>query len=109
MKKLIFLVSFLCLAATLNAQNGNKVQQASELGYEQKIAEKACVCISEKEDIENARQTVIDCTIAATNQIHEGDSEGKYKRDFTVEGIRKLHYDVFQILKKDCDAIEMNK
>ena len=76
-----------------------------ELTYENKIAEKACLCLSNLDTITDARQAIINCNIKAKNEVHEEDVDGKYKRDYTIEGIRRLNKTVTELLIDNCNLV----
>jgi len=77
----------------------------NDLSYENKIAEKACIYLSEMDSIPNPRQAIIKCVIKAKNKVHEEDIEKKHKRDYTVEGIRGLNKKVSDLLIKNCEIV----
>jgi hypothetical protein len=98
-----FLVLLLLISFSTFDQTKEAVME--DLSYEDKIAEKACECLSEKDSIPDDRQAVIKCIILATNEIHKEDIDKKYKRDFTVEGIRGLNKNVTDLLLKNCSVV----
>lgn len=87
----------------------NNESTLRELSYEDKIAEKACLCLSKLDTITDARQAIIDCNIQAKNEVHQEDVDGKYKRDYTVEGIRRLNKTVTDLLIENCNLVSEDK
>lgn len=85
----------------------NKINEVGfqELSYEGKIAEKACIYLSEMDSISEPKQAVVNSIIKAKNKIHEEDVEKKHTRDWTVEGIRELNKKVMNLLIENCDRV----
>ena len=106
MNKFFTLLAYLMC---LSAFGQNNESTLHELSYENKVAEKACLCISKLDTIPDARQAVINCNIQATNEVHEEDVDGKYKRDYTVEGIRRLNKTVTDLLIENCNLVSIDK
>ena len=98
----LFLLIFLTFQ--IYGQDSTK-KGLDELSYENIIAKKACICLSETDSTSTPQQAVIKCIIKAKNKVHEEDFEKKYKRDYTVEGIRGLNKKVTNLLSKNCDIV----
>lgn len=103
MKVIYYLFFFFSLSAfSQEVTSGSGIQ---EIGYYDKVAEKACNCLSELEVINNVKEALTTCIISSTNKVHEEDVEDKYTRDFTVEGIRSHHKKVRDLLIKNCNIV----
>lgn len=102
--KVIFCLSFL-ISFTAFSQEITNEGETQEKGYRDKIAEKACKCLSELEIIDNVKEALTTCIISSTNKVHEEDVEDNYSRDFTVEGIRSHHKKVRDLLIKNCSIV----
>lgn len=104
---------FLCFFLTCQAygQNDEKknVLTIKESSYEDKIAEKTCLYLAQMDSIPDPKQAIIKCTIKAINKVHEEDVEKKYKRDYTVEGIRGLQRKVFDLLIENCSIVSIDE
>jgi len=99
---LCLLIFLTCQAFGQNKEEKNRLE---ELSYEDKIAEKACIYLSEMDSITDPQQAIVKCNIKAINKVHEEDVENKYKRDFTVEGIRGLNKKVTDLLIENCEIV----
>lgn len=97
---LLMFLTFLAFGQNKEGENGFK-----DISYEAKIAEKACVYLSEMDSISDLKQELIKCIIKAKNKVHEEDVDNKYKRDFTVEGIRGLNKKVTDLLIENCEVV----
>tara|TARA_R110002012_G_scaffold258496_1_gene438948 strand:+ start:3184 stop:3510 length:327 start_codon:yes stop_codon:yes gene_type:complete len=108
MKNIILcLLTFLTFQAF--GQNEDDKNGLKDLSYEDKITEKACIYLSELDSISDPQQAVIKCIIKAKNKVHEEDVDKKYKRDFTVEGIRGLNKKVTDLLIENCEIISKSE
>jgi len=86
---------------------GKQKNKKSDIKYEQIIANKACVCLSKIDSITNSQDAITKCIIEAKNKVHEEDAKNFYGRDYTVEGIRKIHKDVTELLIANCTIISI--
>ncbi|WP_422080261.1 hypothetical protein [Ulvibacterium sp.] len=103
MKNFFYLFFFFSWSAF--GQEVTNQTEIQERSYHDKIAEKACNCISELEIINDVKEALTTCIISSTNKVHEEDVENKYSRDFTVEGIRSHHKKVRNLLIKNCSIV----
>jgi len=91
------------------AQSEENENGLKDLRYEDKIAKKACTYLSEMDSIADPQQAIVKCIIKAKNNVHEEDIEKKYKRDFTVEGIRGLNKKVTDLLIEKCKIVSKSE
>ena len=106
-----FVITFVFLSLPLFGQQnqGNKTEYRT-LNYEEKIARKACIYLSRIDTITtNPKQVIIKSILRATDTVHLEDSEKKYDRDWTVEGIRGLNKKVMDLLIRDCEVVSNGK
>ncbi|WP_282160700.1 hypothetical protein [Ulvibacterium marinum] len=103
MKVSFYLFFFFSLSAF--GQEVTNQTEIQERSYYDKVAEKACSCLSELEVINDVKEALTTCIISSTNKVHEEDVEDKYSRDFTVEGIRAHHKKVRDLLIKNCSIV----
>ncbi|MCR8668052.1 hypothetical protein NO995_10190 [Aestuariibaculum sp. M13] len=101
---LLIFVTFQVFGQNKEDNNGFK-----DLSYEDKIAEKSCIYLSEMDSISDPKQAVIKCIIKAQNKVHEEDVDKKYKRDYTVEGIRGLFKKVTDLLIENCEVVSKSE
>jgi restriction endonuclease len=107
MKKfLILLLMFLTVQAY--SQNDKNRNKKIKVKYEDVIAEKACTCLSKLDSIPNTQDALTKCIIESKNKVHDEDLKKIFKRDYTVEGIRKLHKDVTELLIANCEIVSKN-
>ena len=102
---LFFLIFFTLQTYAQSEVNENDLK---DLSYEDKIAEKACIYLSEMDTIPDTQQAIVKSIIKAKNKVHEEDVEKRYKRDFTVEGIRGLNKKVTELLIENCEIVSKN-
>lgn len=79
--------------------------EIQEKSYHDKVAEKACSCLSELEVINDVNEALTSCISSSTNKVHEEDVEDKHSSDFTVEGIRSHHKKIRDLLIKNCSIV----
>ena len=103
MKVIFHLFFFFSLSAF--SQEVADEPEIQDRSYNDKVAEKACNCLSELEVIKDVKESLTTCIISSTNKVHEQDVEDKYSRDFTVEGIRSHHKKVRDLLIKNCSIV----
>ncbi|MEO1012662.1 MAG: hypothetical protein AAFX53_15265 [Bacteroidota bacterium] len=100
---------FLVLLTNYSMLGQNIANDLQELGHEEKIAEKSCLCLSKLKTINDAKQAIVNCNIQAKNEVRKEDLDKIYKRDYTVEGIRRLNKTVTDLLIENCDLVSIDK
>lgn len=73
--------------------------------YEEKIAKKACQCISKEITTDNLEEIMRKCIISSQIDVDSNDPSEKENRQFTVEGIRKTYNNVSTLLVEKCPAL----
>jgi tetratricopeptide (TPR) repeat protein len=73
--------------------------------YEEKIAKKACQCISKEIATDNLDELMRKCIISSQIDVDSNDPSEKENRQFTVEGIRKIYNNVSTLLVEKCPAL----
>lgn len=72
--------------------------------YEELIAEKACDCFTNLEEITDVQDQLVECIVYSRFEVEKNDPSLKANRKSTVEGIQKQVTDVSAILVKNCPA-----
>ena len=73
--------------------------------YEEKIANKACECISKDSETENLNKLLQKCIISSKIDVENNDPSEKENRQFTVEGIRQTFSDVSKLVIEKCPVL----